>query len=352
MKIFHCDHCQNLVFFENIRCVHCDHQLAYLPDIEDIGSLEPAGANLVRSPARGAAGKLYRLCHNYTAENVCNSAIPSTDPDPLCRSCRLTRVIPDLSVVGHREAWYRLELAKRRLIYTLAMLGLPLANQATDPENGLAFEFLADGPGVMTGHANGVITINVAEANDAEREKRRLQLGEPYRTLLGHFRHEVGHYYWDRLIRDSDRINAFRELFGDEREDYSKALKRHYEEVAPADWQSRFVSAYASMHAWEDWAETWAHYLHMTDALETAAGCGMSLRPRRSDEPTLIPEPTMHIHRRRPFAQMVDRWIALTYALNNLNRGMGLADAYPFVLSGPAVEKLRFVHETVCACAN
>jgi hypothetical protein len=350
MKIFHCDHCQQLVFFENIRCVKCQHVLAYLPDIMDMGSLEPAGENLWRSPARGAESKSYRMCRNYQVENVCNWAVPSIDPNPLCGSCRLTRVIPDLALPGRREDWYCLERAKRRLIYSLLGLGLPVISKVEDPVNGLAFEFLTDSPDkssvVLTGHRDGVITLNVAEANDAEREKRRLQMAEPYRTLLGHFRHESGHYYWDRLIKNSPRINLFRQLFGDEREDYDAALKRHYQEETPREWQSHFVSVYASMHAWEDWAETWAHYLHMNDTLETAIGCGLSLRPRRVDEPTLNSAWKMH-GRPDSFDQMIESWFALTYVLNSLNRGMGMPDGYPYVLSSPAIDKLRFIHETV-----
>src|SRR5207302_77798 len=137
---------------------------------------------------------------------------------------------------------------------------------------------------------DGVITLNVAEADDAQREKRRLQMHEPYRTLLGHFRHEIAHYYWDRLVKDGPLRDGFRARFGDEREDYGAALRRHYQQGPPADWQARFVSAYASAHPWEDWAETWAHYLHMADALETAIACGLSLRPRRGDEPSLKPD--------------------------------------------------------------
>ena len=200
---------------------------------------------------------------------------------------------------------------------------------------------------MLTGHANGVITINVAEADDAEREKRRHDLGEPYRTLLGHMRHEVGHYYWDRLIARTDRLDAFRALFGDEREDYGQALQRHYAQGPPADWQTRFISAYASAHAWEDWAETWAHYLHMTDTLETAAACGVSIRPRRADEPSMAKVPTSAGTPSGSFDRLIDSWYPLTYVLNNLNRGLGLPDGYPFVLSPPVVDKLRFVHDTV-----
>ena len=169
---------------------------------------------------------------------------------------------------------------------------------------------------------------------------------EPYRTLLGHMRHESGHYYWDRLIGTTSEVDEFRLLFGDERSDYAAALRAYYDRGAPADWQERFVSAYASSHPWEDWAETWAQYLHMVDTLETAAACGLSLRPRRRDEPALeMPHPVSP--QPATFAHLIDSWFPLTYVLNNLNRGLGLNDAYPFVLSPQAVAKLRFVDNVI-----
>ena len=132
-------------------------------------------------------------------------------------------MIPDLSLPENLSRWRALEAAKHRLFYTLFQLRLPVETQAESPA-GLAFQFLADvGPGapsVMTGHADGVITINLAEADDAERERRRQQMGELYRTLLGHFRHEIGHYYWDRLIANTPHLEEFRRIFGDERQDY------------------------------------------------------------------------------------------------------------------------------------
>lgn len=352
MKVFHCDHCDHLVFFENTRCVHCDHVLAYLPDLGVVGSLDPVEEGIWRSPLERAAGQTYRLCANYVDHQVCNWAVPTDEDDALCLSCRLTSVIPNLSRPGHLEAWYRLEVAKRRLVYSLLLLGLPIRNRVEDPQQGLSFRFLADIDAadqkpVLTGHADGVITVNLAEADDVERERRRHDLHEPYRTLLGHFRHEVGHYYWDRLIKESDRLEAFRELFGDERADYAAALKRHYDNGPAPDWQQQFVSAYASVHPWEDWAESWAHYLHMADALETAAVCGLSLRPRRADQPTLKTVPAPRVGRLGSFDQLINTWFPLTYVLNNLNRGMGLPDGYPFVLSTPAIEKLRFIHETI-----
>ena len=357
MKVFHCDHCGQLVFFENTACVNCGHVLAFLPDVEDMGTLEPAEEGRLRALGGAAKGREYLLCKNYREQNVCNWAVPADDPNPYCLSCQLTRVIPDITRAGVTEGWAKLEAAKRRLIYALLNLDLPLPTKAQDPVRGLAFEFLVDPevPGaqpVLTGHAGGVITINVAEADDAERERRRNSLKEDYRTLLGHFRHEVGHYYWDRLIQEGERLEAFRTVFGDERADYGAALARHHEQGPPADWRESFVSAYATAHPWEDWAETWAHYLHMTDTLETAFECGLSLRPKRPDEPALKPDVTVVGKRSASFDQLLERWFPLTYVLNNLNRGMGLPDGYPFVLSVPAQEKLRFVHEVVVASAT
>ena len=360
MKVFHCDHCGQLVFFENTNCVSCGHTLAYLPDLGVVGSLDPAADGTWHSPLPRAAGRRYRLCRRYVEDQVCNWAVAADGPDddaaPCCISCRLTHVVHDTATDPGKLAWYRLEVAKRRLVFTLLSLGLPVLGREADPEAGLAFEFLADAEDgsatVLTGHANGIITINVAEADDVERERRRHSVHEPYRTLLGHVRHESGHYYWDRLIRAGRSLAPFRARFGDERADYATALRDYYAAGAPSDWQQRFVSAYASAHPWEDWAETWAHYLHMVDTLETAAACGLSLRPRRPDEPAVeaIPvetTPRAVVQASVDFASMLDSWFAVTYVLNNLNRGLGLPDGYPFVLPEPAIEKLRFVHDLV-----
>ena len=214
MKVFHCDHCAHLLFFENTGCVQCGHQVAYLPDLDDMGSLEPIGDGRWRSPLPAARDRSYRLCRNYVEMDVCNWAISSDDPNPLCVSCRLTRLIPDVSQTATRLAWYRLEVAKRRLVFTLKELGLPLGPGAHTDDPGLAFEFKADSndpsaPRVMTGHSAGVITVNIAEADDAERERRRAAVHEPYRTLLGHMRHESGHYYWGRLIKEQASVDVF-----------------------------------------------------------------------------------------------------------------------------------------------
>lgn len=347
MKVFHCDHCGALVFFENVKCVNCGHALAFLPDIAVLGSLEQFEDGTWISPLPQSQGRKYRLCSNYVQYDVCNWAVQEGDPQALCVSCRLTTIVPDASDPVQLNSWYKLELAKRRLIYSLMALKLPLQTKAESPQ-GLAFEFKAPGfdpTPVLTGHDDGVITINLNEADDAQRELLRNQLHEPYRTLLGHFRHEIGHYYWDRLIANTDRQQAFRALFGDEQMDYGEALKRHYEGGPPVNWQDNFVSSYSTSHPWEDWAETWAHYLHMYDTLETAAACGIMLKPKRRDEPTLQAPPTTPSA--AEFDRMIDNWFPLTYALNTLNRGLGQADAYPFVLTGAAIQKLKFVHETI-----
>jgi hypothetical protein len=354
VKTFHCTHCQHLIFFENIRCLNCEHALAYLPDRKLVAALEQGTDGLWRPEGSGAEAEAYRLCANYDQQNVCNWAVPQNDPQPLCRACRLTRVIPDLSQPGNATRWYRLEVAKRRLVYTLLGLGLPVLEKKEPNDPGLEFQFLQDSSDgesqrVLTGHDNGLITINIAEADDVQREQQRQLQNEPYRTVLGHFRHEIGHYYWDRLINDGPRLEPFRRLFGDERADYQQALQRHYENGPPANWEASFISAYATCHPWEDWAESWGHFMHMTDALETAATVGLSLKPKRQDEPSMTAPVNPLSPRAQDFDRMIDDWLSLTYVLNNLNRGLGLPDGYPFVLSAAVIDKLRFVHETIDA---
>jgi hypothetical protein len=359
VQTFHCTHCQNLVFFENVRCLSCGHSLAYLPDQNCVAALAQdqdgrwrlADAN---SGDPTYSDRAYKLCSNYTEHDVCNWATTIADPETLCQSCRLTQVIPDLGKPGNQAAWYRLETAKRRLIYTLLRFKLPLVGKSEETPGGLSFEFLndttkpnGDRSRVMTGHDNGVITINVAEAYDVYREQQRTQQNEPYRTLLGHFRHEIGHYYWDQLIQNSPRIEEFRATFGDERADYQAALNKHYENGPPANWEQEFISAYASSHPWEDWAESWAHVLHMSDALETAQSVGLQIKPRRADEPSLSRLSKPPVPGNSAFDQMIQAWLSLTYVLNNLTRGLGLPDSYPFVLSTRVIDKLRFVFATM-----
>jgi len=347
MKTFHCNRCQQHVFFENINCGACAAMLGYVPEFKEISAFEPAGGVAWRSLHPQGTGRLFRQCQNYAVANVCNWMIPAESPDALCPSCKLTRTIPNLAVPGNAQYWYRLENAKRRLIYTLESLGLETEGRDSDPENGLQFDFLQDDPGgerVLTGHDRGLITMNVAEADDAMRVKVQEEMGEPYRTLLGHFRHEIGHYYFDRLIHDQIWEAPFRALFGDERADYEAALQAHYQVGAPLDWETSFVSAYATTHPWEDWAETWAHYLHIVDTLDTAVGCGMKLMPDAPNEPTLT---NLTPVENASFDRLMKQWFPLTYALNSLNRSLGLADAYPFTLAPKVIDKLRFVHQVI-----
>ncbi|GGZ01360.1 putative zinc-binding metallopeptidase [Pseudoduganella plicata] len=350
MKTFHCDKCSQQVFFENTVCFNCGSMLGYQPALRRINSFEPAADGLWRSLNRLDEGKLYKQCANYVQHDVCNWMLPADDPHDLCESCQLTVVIPALSSEKNRVLWSRLEAAKRRLLFSLATLHLTPVSKEVEPDTGLAFEFLEDGVSdqtVMTGHANGLITLNIAEADPAERERTREQMHERYRTLLGHFRHESGHYYFDRLVVGTDWIDEYRALFGDERADYGEALKRHYAEGPRADWASHFVSSYASSHPWEDWAETWAHYLHMMDTLETAHSCGLALNPPKPNEPAL--EIAVPPAKTDAFDETVSEWFALTYVLNSLNRSIGMPDSYPFTLSTPVLEKLAFVHKVVRA---
>jgi hypothetical protein len=355
MKTFYCDHCGSLVFFENVQCMTCGHALGFLPEVLDLSALVATPENSWRALAAEAAEKNFRSCENGQTHQICNWLVSVEEKDPFCVACRLNHTIPDLTIVGNRERWFKMEKAKRRLIYTLLSLKLPLHGQPAENRPPLSFNFLADipgGPSILTGHENGLITLNIAEADDAERERRRVNLHEPYRTLLGHFRHEVAHYYWDQLIANTPRQPRFRELFGDETQDYATALQNYYQQGSPADWQNRTVSAYASSHPWEDWAETWAHYLHIVDTIETAASFGMSLHPKHPAAKMMTADPKKVAATDAGFERMLENWLPLTYALNSLNRGMGLPDLYPFVLSAPVVEKLRFIHATVQEVQN
>jgi hypothetical protein len=355
VKTFHCGVCQSLIFFENSRCLHCGTQLAYVAEQKELLALSEGQDGLWRTPVGSTLeAETFKLCANFTEHQLCNWAIPSGDANSQCESCRLTSTIPNLSLGGSKVAWAKLETAKRRLLYAILTLPLPLVSKRKDSVNGLEFQFLSDNTAVngdqgrvLTGHDNGIITINVAEADDAYREAQRQLHREPHRTLLGHFRHEIGHYYWDRLIANSQRIEEFRELFGDERANYQQALSVHYNQGPPENWADNFISAYASTHPWEDWAESWAHVLHMIDALETAQSLGLSIKPARKDEPSLTMPASPLRARVRDFDQLIQEWSTLTYVLNNLTRGLGLADAYPFVLSEPTVKKLRFVCESM-----
>ena len=307
--------------FENSRCLGCQHLLGFLPDQMRLASMEPTSVSGVYHPC-GQPLASYRTCQHYRVEQVCNWMIEASDPNPFCLACRLNRTIPDLNSPANHQRWQRLESAKRRLLYTLFQLGLPAR---------MVFNFLVpseDQP-LMIGHSNGVITINALEADEDERERQRVDLHEPYRTLLGHFRHESGHFYWDSLIRTGPGLEAWRSCFGDERQDYEASLHHHYQVGAEPNWRDQgFISAYASSHPWEDWAETWAHYLHMIDTMETSQEFGLL-----GDFPRLP-----------GFDEVLNGWHRLTYALNSIHRSLGERDIYPFVVTPGVAQKLHFIH--------
>jgi hypothetical protein len=357
MRIFACQACGQLLYFENIRCERCGHLLGYLPDRRTISAIEPLADNQWKAlavktgPFNRPRNTAYRFCKNNEF-GVCNWMVPATSKEAFCAACRYNHTIPDLSVPENAELWRRLENAKHRLFYTLLNLKLPLANRVDDPQHGLAFDFLAEqsqshGQSVMTGHDNGLITLALKEADDAVRERVRTEMGEPYRTLLGHFRHESGHYFWDTLVRDENKFDSFRAMFGDERADYAAALQTHYNNGAPPDWQQNFVSTYASAHPWEDFAETWAHYLHIVDTLETARAFGVKVQARPARRTELAAAIDFDPHNAGSVEQLIDAWLPLSFALNSLNRSMGQADLYPFVLAPTVIGKIGYIHKLV-----
>jgi hypothetical protein len=227
--------------------------------------------------------RFYKYCLNYQY-GVCNWLVTADDTSGFCKACSINRTIPDLGNPEYLNRWRTIEMAKHRLVYQLLRMKLPVISKLQNEQTGLVFDFKAnessdDNERVMTGHDNGVITINIDEADDIEREMARKQMDEVYRTLLGHFRHEIGHYYWDRLIDHTGNLEKCRNIFGDDTIDYAEALQKHYNEGAPRNWNQNYISMYATTHPWEDWAETWAHYMHIIDTLETAYSFGMSVKP-------------------------------------------------------------------------
>ncbi|MFS8038431.1 putative zinc-binding metallopeptidase [Xanthobacter sp. AM11] len=364
MRLFRCSACDQLLYFENRRCEKCGHDLGYIPETNDLAAIERDGDSApdpdlahwqgtwqgTWRDIAGPPGKRYRFCAN-AAHDACNWLVAADGEEEFCLACRHNRMVPDLSVAVNLRKWRKVEVAKHRLIYSLVRLNLPLESNE-DREGGLCFDFLADtpdgsAPKIMTGHDEGLITIALAEADDAEREQRRNVLGELYRTLLGHFRHEVGHYYWNCLVRDAGRIQAFRTMFGDESVDYSEALKTYYNSVPPPDWQVNFVSAYATAHPWEDFAETFKHYIHIVDTLEMAGAFGMRVRPWLDSTGDLAATVDFNPYRYCSIQQMLDAWLPISFALNNLNRCLGMSDAYPFILGPGVIAKLGFMHELV-----
>ena len=346
--------CGRPVYFNNSLCLGCDSPLGFETELLEVRALTPGpDAGTWKVHEHADAEMSWKRCENFDSPAGCNWLVPASEEETLCRSCRLNRTIPNLDDPDNGRWWRKIENAKRRLVSQLLSLGLPVASKVSeDQERGFMFDLLRspkEGPRILTGHAQGLITLNVEEADDSVRERIRHQMHEPYRTLLGHFRHEIGHYYWDRLVVGTPWLEKFRDLFGDERQDYAAALKRNYEQGPPADWADQHISSYASVHPWEDWAESWAHYLHVVDSLDTALRFGLhgedveqAVEPFTVDD---LYDPST------PDAQrvilLVNSWIQLTTVLNELARSMGQHDFYPFVMSRPVLRKMHFIQMIV-----
>lgn len=334
MKTSRCS-CGNTLFFDSIRCVACGRSTGYCPTCRAVHDLV-VETDEERLSCGHCSAQLVR-CKNFAVEDVCNVCVGPDDvaenAEPLCEFCAFTRVVPDLSVDGNRERWRRLERAKRRALERIRAIGVPFSQFRGDLP--LWFEFKADGEQpVSTGHANGVITINIREADDVEREKSRVKFGEPHRTLVGHFRHELGHYFWQLFVTGT-LLADYRELFGNENEpSYDAAREAYYESGPPDDWPNRFVSAYAAMHPWEDFAETFGAYLDLRAVLGTAVHFGICRK---------LP---------RDFDEMLTEYQTLGVVANEWNRDLGLLDLVPEVFVPPVAEKLKFVHRVMHTAAS
>ena len=331
MRDFACPHCGQRLAFENSVCLSCSHGIGFDLDLMEFAQVDRDGRTL--------AGPARRMCANLETAS-CNWVVAAADDGSprLCRSCSLTRTRP---ADGDPEmpAFESAERAKRRLVVELVELGLPITDRSMNPDQGLTFDLLSSHQDpVLTGHANGLITLDLAEGDDVHREQLRISMDEPYRTLLGHLRHEVGHYYYGVLARGGDDRAEVEALFGDPGSDYQAALDRHYAQGAPVGWETDYVSSYATMHPAEDWAETFAHYLHIRDTVDTAAAFGIAPAGATATSP---------MAGTGGFSRLIELWFPLAWSLNMLNRSMGHHDLYPFVLPPRVLEKMSVVHRLV-----
>lgn len=341
MKIFQCGHCDHSLYFESYKCENCGHLSGYRDQDHRMLTFNPQGETLISDREQIE----YKYCKNKEHE-VCNWLVEKSDPQNYCRACQLNRTIPNLSAKKNFKKWRNLEIAKHRLVYQLQKIGLDLPSKKNN-ENGLCFDFVArhNNPKLMTGHANGVITILLREADSVLREQTRLELLEPYRTLIGHLRHEVGHYFWDRLVITDDKILAeFRDIFGNEQHNYSNALQQYYQKGADSNWQETYISKYATSHAWEDWAETWAHYLHIMDMVETAYFFGIDVNPLSASKDMKL-KVAFDPYTKDDFDEIIQTAVPLSFAVNNINRAMGVPEVYPFVINQVVVGKMKFIHQ-------
>jgi hypothetical protein len=342
MQRFHCP-CGNSLFFESSRCLRCQKPVAY----------DPEGERFVTLPAPGKG----KLCANGALPGVCNWLVPSGSGKTLCLSCEYNQRIPDLNDSRNVLLWSRVESAKRRLIYELRRLRIPPPSKTEDALGGLAFEIVSTRLdwAITTGHLNGVVTINLEEADDTYRQINRQNLGEGSRTLLGHFRHESGHYFWQlwfqRLVWNDPHRFAFRDVFGDERTDYSRALDRHYFQGPGALAPSGYITGYAASHPWEDWAETWAHYLQLMDGVETFEGLGLESErvtlpavQFSAEDAALPPVLAQDPAGDAAFLVVLGKWLQVAAALNEMAASTGQPMMYPYVVTPGVVGKLRLIH--------
>jgi len=341
MKIFECGHCNYPLYFESNHCDNCGHACGYRDDDRKMLTFDPANESLISDRENIA----YKYCKNKEHE-VCNWLLHNDDVNDYCSACQLNRTIPNLSDKTNFPKWKNLEVAKHRLIYQLQKIGLNLPSKIKNSD-GLCFDFIVKEGNVnlMTGHASGVITILLQEADAVLREQIRKELEEPYRTLIGHLRHEVGHYFWERLVATNKTfLIEFRHIFGNEEANYSKALQQYYKQGAPANWHDSFISKYATSHPWEDWAETWAHYLHVMDMVETAHFFGLKVNPTNKNK-SMMASATFDPYSIKDFQTIVHKCRPLSFAVNSINRAMGIPDVYPFVITPAVVKKMAFIHQ-------
>ena len=350
MRPFACTHCQQTVFFENVHCGHCGAQLGFVPAEQRLLAFGPLpddnAAPWPRQDQQQPGAQALRPCGNRLQYGTCNWMLDAGDPHLLCRSCRLNRTIPDLSQQGNLARWSHFEQAKRRWLYTLLQLGLAPDPKASDNDvQGLVVDIMGWQPGaepVLTGHADGVITLNLDEADDVHREMARARFGEPWRTLVAHFRHEGAHYLHHRWILGNPAAEAlFRETFGDERADYAQALDQYHAQGPLAGWEQQHVSAYASAHPHEDWAETCAHWLLAVDAIETAGAWGLTLdSAAASASPAASMQASGAQQPMAPEQMLLTQWLPVAQFLNAMNRSLGLPDSYPFLLPPRVLQKM------------
>ncbi|MEZ5159262.1 MAG: putative zinc-binding metallopeptidase [Candidatus Nanopelagicales bacterium] len=301
MRRFSCPQCSARVFFDDQTCLNCRTEVAYNPGTDEMGLA------------------LNTCSHRF--DWLCNWA--ATDGSSQCASCAL-----DKTVDGRIDQVTQFQVAKRRVYRQLRLIDVD--PDFADPP--LRFDLrqgTADSP-VTIGHADGLVTLDTAEADPSRREEVRTKLGEPYRTPLGHVRHETGHWHWQAYVfSDRMRLDQFRELFGDERVDYAAALRGHYDGIDDGSWRDTYLSYYATAHPWEDYAESFAHVLHMSDMVETAVAEGFITGEFRS------------------LTDIVERWQPLTVSLNEMARSMGTPEPYPFAPSSTALRKMMFVFDVI-----